>query len=250
MKEHSMNESTAHSVVTRALAAALATALPAAAGCSLLERPEAGGAQYMMALPAQQPVEGGKLGTVMVARFSAIPPFDARPFLYRTSDGTWRLDAYNGFMSDPSDMLCEGFARALERSGRFTMVGIEGISVRCDVTLDGIIEGFYADYSDKGAPAAIVEVRAYLLDGRGSRTRLVAQMMGRGRAPISGADPSDVAAAFSAATGEAIDAVVRALPAEMAPMPEMPGNSAARARPRGETGRGSEDFALQPQKDD
>ncbi|MFM7261821.1 MAG: hypothetical protein ACKO3W_14590 [bacterium] len=252
--------------LTRGLACAFVAALPLSAGCSFLERPAPSGSQYMLMLPAQEPVAGGKLGSAMVARFSAIPPFDERAFLYKTTDGTWRLDSYNGFMSDPSDMLCEGFARALERSGRFTMVGIEGISVRCDVTLDGIIEGFYADYTDAGGPAAVVEIRTYLLDGRGARTRLLMQMIGKGRAPIASDKPGDVAAAFSAATAQAIDAVVRALPADMGPMPpdaiapQASAGSARSARPAtseralssraiSESDARPEEVAVQPQNE-
>lgn len=246
MKEQRMKDSSAPRDF-RAIAFALAATAPIMAGCSFLERPAPSGSQYMMMLPAQQPVAGSKLGTAMVARFSAIPPFDERRFLYKTTDGSWRVDSYNGFMSDPSDMLCDGFARGLEQSGRFTMVGIEGISVRCDVTLDGIIEGFYADYTGADGPAAVVEVRAYLLDGRGSRTRLVAQMIGRGRAAIAGDTPGDVASAFSAASAQAIAAVIGALPSEMGPMPSDATPSQARQRLESEHPTG--EVAVQPQNE-
>jgi len=246
MKEQRMNDSSAPRDF-RAIAFALAATAPIAAGCSFLERPAPSGSQYMMVIPAQQPVAGSKLGTAMVARLSAIPPFDERRFLYKTTDGSWRIDSYNGFMSDPSDMLCDGFARGLEQSGRFTMVGIEGISVRCDVTLDGIIEGFYADYTGADGPAAVVEVRAYLLDGRGSRTRLVAQMLGKGRAAIAGDKPGDVASAFAAASAQVIAAVIDALPSEMAPMPQDAPPSQARQRLDGVHPTG--EVAVQPQNE-
>ena len=85
MKKQRMNDSSAPRDF-RAIAFALAAAAPIAAGCSFLERPAPSGSQYMMVLPAQQPVAGSKLGTAMVARFSAIPPFDERRFLYKTTD--------------------------------------------------------------------------------------------------------------------------------------------------------------------
>jgi len=246
MKEQRMKDSSAPRN-SHAIAFALAAALPIAAGCAFLERPAPSGSQYLLMIPVQAPVAGSKLGTAMVARFSAIPPFDERGFLYKTTDGTWRVDGYNGFMSDPSDMLCEGFARGLEQSGRFTMVGIEGISVQCDLTLEGIIEGFYADYTGADGPAAVVEVLTYLLDGRGSRIGLVAQMRGKGRAAIASDKPGDIASAFAAASAQAIASVIGALPSKMGPVPQDAPPS--QAWQRLDRGRQTGEVAVQPQNE-
>jgi ABC-type uncharacterized transport system auxiliary subunit len=184
-------------------------------GCDAFNRGAPAGAQYLLAPSKQAHVEGSVLGTAMVMRFSAIPPFDGRQFLYKTSDGSWRADAYNGFLSDPSDMICDAAARAMTQSGRFSLVGIQGIAVRADFMLDGVIDAFYADYSDPSHPAAVVEIRSYLLDGRGARTRMIAHMAGKARAPITGSNPVDVSDAFSAAVAQALDQIVRGLPAEV-----------------------------------
>lgn len=229
------------------VAGALGFAALVGAGCSILDRSEPSGSKYLLDPAAQKPVEGSVLGTATIARFSAFAPFDSRAFLYRTTDGSWRSDAYNGFLATPSDMLREAFARALERSGRFSLVEMEGVPIRCDFTIDGVIESFHADYATGGAPVAVVEVRAYLLDGRGSGLRVAAQMRGAGRANIEGDAPRDVAAALSAAAAEAIDAVIRALPASVAPATQAQPDAKSSLQPqKGATGAGVGGVAYSP----
>jgi len=110
-------------------------ALACAAGCSLFDRGYQPVASYLIDPPAPAKVTGEELGSLMVNRFSAIPPFDGRALLYRTTDGTWRADAYAGFIANPSDMLSASIARALEASGRCAMVGVEGVALRFNFSL-------------------------------------------------------------------------------------------------------------------
>ena len=223
---------TSHSMFSRAtlrMAFAVGASVLSLAGCDAFDRPAPTGAQYMLSPSKQAPIEGAALGTAMVMRFSAIPPFDGRPFLYKTSDGSWRADAYNGFLSDPSDMICDATARAFSRSGRFSLVGIQGLAVRCDFMIDGVIESFYSDYSDPERPVAVVEIHSYLLDGRGGRTRMIAHMGGKTRTPIQGAAPKDVADAFSVAVSEVLDQIVRGLPAEVEAEKPAPDANATKA---------------------
>lgn len=197
------------------LIAAAAAMLASLAGCSLLERNYQPTASYLVAAPRQQPLDGARFGPMSVSRFGAIPPFDGRPLLYRTTDGTWRPDSYAGFLANPSDMVSDAVARALEESGRCEVVGGDGVAMRFDFSIDGVVEAFYADFSDSAAPKAVVELRAYLLDRRAGAPRLVAQMKGSGAAPIAAAEPGKVAEALSVATGMAIDAMLRQLPREV-----------------------------------
>jgi ABC-type uncharacterized transport system auxiliary subunit len=203
---------TARSLAAQTLFAAACAAVVATGGCSLFERETRPQASFMLAPPEQAPVTGEKAASIEVRRFGAVPPFDERPFLYRTTDGTWRSDSAAGFVALPSDMMMVAIARALERSGRAEIVGIEGTPLRFDFALDGVIEAFYADYSVAGAPVAVVTLRGYLVDRRASGGALVAQMSGRGRAPIGGDRASDVADAFSVASGAAIAELIEALP--------------------------------------
>ena len=202
----------ARGLTTGALWAIASTALAAACGCSIFDRASLPQASFMLSPPEQAPVTGEQAASIQVRRFSAVQPFDERPCVYRTTDGTWRAAAGAGFVALPSDMLMAAIARALERSGRAAVVGIEGTPLRFDFALDGVIEEFYADYSAAGEPVAVVTLRGYLVDRRASGGALVAQMTGNGRAPIRGGRASDVADAFSAASGAAIAELLEALP--------------------------------------
>jgi ABC-type uncharacterized transport system auxiliary subunit len=184
-------------------------------GCSLFDRGYQPSASYLIAPPPQAPLKGEKLGSVMITRFGAIPPFDAKPFLYHNTDGTWRQDPYAGFIANPSDMISEALARALEQSSRCEMVGVEGVAMRFDFSIEGVIEAFYADFSEPGAPKAVVKLRAYLLDRRAGAPKLVDQMVGTGTAPIPAAEPGKVADAMSVATGIAINAMLQDLASEL-----------------------------------
>jgi ABC-type uncharacterized transport system auxiliary subunit len=203
-------------VASTFVASALAVSASQLAGCSLFDRSDVRGAQYLLAPTEQAKVDGAPLGSISVVRFSAVPPYDRRAFLYQTTDGSWRADTFNGFMSDPSDMMTEAFAAALARSGRATSVLGEGLSVRGDFSVNGVIERFYADYTDPAGAKAIVQLHVYLLDGRGLHSRLVGEYHGTGSAAIAGKEPGDVAQAFSQASATAIDQVLRALPATVA----------------------------------
>jgi ABC-type uncharacterized transport system auxiliary subunit len=189
-----------------------AAALPVLAGCSLLERNYQPTASYLIAPPPQPPIEGERFGSMTVSRFGAIPPFDGRPFLYHATDGTWRADAYAGFIATPSDMVSEALSRALEQSGRAAIVGSDGVAMRFDFSIDGVVEAFYADFTDPAAPKAVVQLRGYLLDRRKGAPKLVAQLRGSGTAPIAAAEPGRVAEALSAATGVAIQRLLAELP--------------------------------------
>lgn len=202
---------TPHAATTVARALLLATAL-SAAGCSMFDRAYQPSASYLVSPPPCGPLEGEAFPSIMVNRFSAIPPFNGRAFLYHNSDGTWREDAYAGFISSPSDMVCDAVAHALEESGRCRMVGVEGIAMRFDYSFDGVIESFYADFSQKDAPKAVVRLRGYLLDRRDGGAKLVHQMNGEGAAPIAAAEAGAVADAMSRATGEAIRRMLEQLP--------------------------------------
>lgn len=204
--------SNASPFIARTLALLCAVAL---AGCSLFDRGFQPTASYLIAPPPQAPLAGEKIGSVMVARFGAVPPHDGKSFLYHNTDGTWRQDPYAGFIANPSDMVSVALARALEQSGRCEMVGVEGVAMRFDFSIEGVIEAFYADFSDPAAPKAVVRMRAYLIDRRSGGPTLVDQMVGSGTAPIAAAEASKVADAMSAATGVAINAMLEDLMSQL-----------------------------------
>lgn len=184
----------------------------ASCGCSAFSRPAPSGSLYLLAPAAPPRQEGAPLGSVFVRRFSATPPFDDRPLLYRTTNGSWRADDYDGFAADPADMMTSALFSALEASGRFGVVAADGVTGRFDHDAEGCLEAFYADYATGGVPEAVVRLRVYIVRRTGTAREVLSVLPVEARAPIGGATAGDVVDALSAATARAMAMVVAALP--------------------------------------
>lgn len=191
--------------------AAAATLALACAGCSLFDRTSPNAEQFML---APQPVvahEGASLGSVVVRRVLIQRPFDSRGFVYRMANGQWRVDAYSGFLADPSDMIAEAMARAFEGSRRFSMVTTAAVAVPTDLAAEAVVESFHSDYSDPAKPVAVVRMRTYIL-ARNEGHAVRAALESGASEPIASSSPNAVAAALSVAVARAIDGAVSQLP--------------------------------------
>jgi len=191
--------------------AALAAISIALAGCSIFERNSPSSEQFML---VPQPVtahKGASLGSVVVRRVLVQRPYDTRSFVYHTTNGQWRVDAYNGFLADPSDMIGDAMARALEGSGRFSLVTTAIVAVPTDLAAEVVVESFHSDYTDPSKPVAVVRMRAYLLErNKGSAVRTVLE--GSATQAIASASPGAVADSLSVAVAKAIDQLISQLP--------------------------------------
>jgi cholesterol transport system auxiliary component len=204
----------------RAAAVATIATLPLATGCSAFSRPAPSGALYLLDPPMPAPRDGGALGSVLVRRFTVTPPFDGRPLLYRTTNGTWRADPYDGFAADPADMMTSALFGALEASGRFRLVAAEGVLGRFDHQAEGCLEAFYADFANAAAPEAVVRMRVYVVRRIGATREMLAVRTVEGRAPITARTAAGCVDALSAATAKALEKVVGDLPASTEAMDE------------------------------
>ena len=192
------------------IAAATTLAL-ACSGCNLFDRTSPNAEQFML---TPQPVavhEGPSLGSVVVRRVLIQRPFDARGFVYRMANGQWRVDAYNGFLADPSDMIADAMARAFEGSRRFSMVTTAAVAVPTDLAAEAVVESFHCDYSDPAKPVAVVRMRMYIL-ARNEGHAVRAALESSASAPVESSSPSAVAAALSVAVARALDGAVSQLP--------------------------------------
>ena len=181
-------------------------------GCSVLDRDAPGSSYFMLAQPRQTAEKGEPLGSILVRRASVQRPFDARGFVYHLSNGQWRTDAYNGFLADPGDMITDAVARALEDCGRFSWIAPASSTVPTDLSAETVVESFYCDFTDPGAPVAVVRMRTYLLDRADSGVRMRLLLEGAGTAPIADNAPRSVADALGVAVSVALRGVVSQLP--------------------------------------
>lgn len=188
--------------------AALAIAL---SGCSVFERASPSTEQFMLVPQPVSAHEGASLGSVVVRRVLVQRPFDTRSFVYHTTNGQWRVDAYNGFLADPSDMIGDAVARALEGSRRFSLVTTAVVAVPTDLAAEVVVESFHSDYTDPSKPVAIVRMRTYILErGKGSAVRSVLEA--GATQSIASSSPGAVAEALSVAVAKAIDQTISQLP--------------------------------------
>jgi ABC-type uncharacterized transport system auxiliary subunit len=181
--------------------------------CSVFDRDAPTASHFLLAPPAQAKVDGVALGSIMVRGASAVRPFDAQGFVYKLSNGQWRIDAYNGFLASPPDMVTEAMVRACAQSGRFTTVAAAGLATQTDLALETVVQDFYADFTDRAAPLAVVQLRTYVLDRRSGRGQVLRQLDGKASEPLADGSPKAVVDALSVATAEAIAAIVAQFPA-------------------------------------
>ena len=190
----------------------------ALAGCSLFNRKSPSGEMFRLNPIVAAEFPGPKLGSILIDRTNAAPPFDGAAFIYRLGDGSWRIDPYNGFIANPGDMLTANLLQAFDGSGRFTLVATSRAGVRCDFALESVLTDFYADFTDPLAPVAITNIRGYLVDRRGFKQVVLAAFDGAGRAPIESDTPRVVADAFSQSSANAITALLQQIPQTIPPI--------------------------------
>jgi ABC-type uncharacterized transport system auxiliary subunit len=181
--------------------------------CNVFDREAPSASHFLLAPPVQAKAEGATLGSIVVRGASAVKPFDAQGFVYKLSNGQWRIDAYNGFLASPPDMVTEALVRACAQSGRFATVAAAGVATQTDLALETVVQDFYADFTDRAAPFAVVQLRTYVLDRRSGRGQVLRQLDGKASEPLVDGSPKAVVDALSVATAEAIAAIVTQLPA-------------------------------------
>lgn len=195
--------------VLAALACSLAVPL---GGCRLFGSAAPSSSLYMLDPGAQPAVAGARLGSVSVRQFTSIAPFDSSAFVYRNTDGSWRIDPYDGFAAEPAAMVSAAVVRALDASTRFDLVAYDTLAARTDYLLEGVVEDFHSDFREEGAHESTVRLRIYISRRHGAGRGLVFSAVGDGRAPIAAQTPGAVADALSEATRIALAQLVRSLP--------------------------------------
>ena len=187
----------------------------APAACSIFDRSAPSATHFLLVPPPQAKAEGAPLGSVIVRRASVVNPYDVRGFVYRLANSEWRIDAYNGFIAEPADMITDALMRGFERSGRFGVVAGLGLAASTDLAAETLVEEFFVDFSPKLAkPTAMVHMRTLLVDRRSGRGGVLATLRAHAEVPLADGSPQAVCDALSLAVGQAVAQVVAQLPAD------------------------------------
>jgi len=193
--------------------ALLAVSAALLGGCSIFDRPAPTASHFLLDVPAQPRAEGAALGSLVVRRATAISPYDSRGFVYRLANGEWRVDTYNGFLTEPTDMVSDAMMRGFEQCGRFALVTGPGFTSATDYAAETVMEAFYADFSDPARPMAVVQLRTYITDRSGGGAGVLQTLVVEARVPLPDGTPRGVSEGMSGAVGQAIAQLVAKLPA-------------------------------------
>ncbi len=132
------------------------------------------GSDYLLAAtrPGPPAPVGGK-AILEVRRFSVDAEFANRGLVYRTDDFKFEVDAYREFLIAPAQMMTERTRDWLSLSGLFDHVLVPGSRLRPTYTLEGNILALYGDLRDASAPAAVMELRCFLIADEDGSARVL-----------------------------------------------------------------------------
>jgi cholesterol transport system auxiliary component len=83
------------------------------------------------------------------------------------------LDFYNEFLVSPGAMVTEKTRNWLSQSGLFARVLDAGSYAKPTHTLEGNITALYGDVRDRSSPAAVMEIRVFLIVNKAPRESII-----------------------------------------------------------------------------
>lgn len=110
--------------------------------------------------------------TAKVHRFQISPGYAGREIVYHYPEGRVQSDYYHNYFIAPDEMLTTSLYGWLNRSGLFKHTISPGSLAPSDISIEGVINGLYGDYSD-GSPKAVVRMQFFVLDETRSGTPIL-----------------------------------------------------------------------------
>jgi len=131
-----------------------------------------------------------------VRRFSVSDLYNTRELVYRETGGRIDSDFYNMFFVTPGNMLTTELRKWLAKSGLFAHIIEPGSMVVPNLTLEGVVNSLYGDYST-GAPVAVVEMQFFVVDESTAANVIVYSNTYAERIPLDQADPQQLVQAMT-----------------------------------------------------
>jgi ABC-type uncharacterized transport system auxiliary subunit len=123
--------------------------------------------------------------TLRLRRFNVDEAFATRELVYRVGEFRYEPDFYHQFLVLPGVMLTEETRDWLANSGLFGRVTAVGSRLEPTYLLEGNVIDLYADFTQKAAPEAVVEIRFFLLAGPEANESVALSETYRAATPIS-----------------------------------------------------------------
>jgi len=172
----------------------------ALSGCSL-QRPAVARGEYLLKVQSPGLKAPSTAPAVQVRFFEANPVFEGQEFVYRLGPTRWESDFYNVLAVSPGEAFTTQFRHYLSGAGLFSAVSIPGLGTAGDWRIDGYLSKFYADFQNREAPVAVVELKLALIrPGGGPRSEPALQKIYRQSVALKSVEPSSLVDAWSQAS--------------------------------------------------
>jgi cholesterol transport system auxiliary component len=125
-----------------------------------------------------------------IQRFRVSPRFEGKSFVYRKGKLNYESDFYNEFFIPPGLMVTEEIEKWLAESGLFKYVMGFSRPVEPTFKLEGAVNALYGDYSDTGAPKAVLEIQFFLVRNLSSEPVIVLGKMYHEEILLKGHSPN------------------------------------------------------------
>lgn len=164
-------------IARRATLVALACGLAAVSGlggCLTFNKAYPDKTYYVLtaARPGSDPVSADKT-VLKIKKFRALPRFEGRGLVYRTSDYRYESDYYHEWFLAPNAMLTQQAHDWLAGAGLFRHVLASASTVEETHLLEGTVTALYGDYRDRASPKAVLGLQVVLIAGQGDAAVLM-----------------------------------------------------------------------------
>jgi cholesterol transport system auxiliary component len=99
--------------------------------------------------------------------------FNSKGLVYRKGEFEYESDFYNEFLVWPATMVTEKVRTWLSQTGLFARVPDGASSIQPTHTLEGNITALYGDLRERATPAAVIEIRFFLIENDRSKESLI-----------------------------------------------------------------------------
>lgn len=131
-----------------------------------------------------------------VRRLSVSDLYNTRELVYREEGGRIESDFYNMFFVTPGNMLTTELRKWLAQSGLFAHIIEPGSMIVPDLTLEGVVNALYGDYTTD-SPAAVVEMQFFVVDESTPTNKIVFSNTYKQRISLTQPDPQELVQAMT-----------------------------------------------------
>ena len=136
-------------------------------------------------------------GALKVKRATISQSYAGRNLVYRTGENTYVSDYYNMFFSAPADMLSQAAREWMRQANLFDNVLVASSDMRPQYVLEASVTSLYGDFSQSGAPKAVLAMQFFLLKDDSLNYEMTLHTEYARETPLASQTPEALAAAWN-----------------------------------------------------